>query len=305
MKNNKYIIYKNDLKFRNQRNLDKSKIDWEQNDISDLYDIDHDTLEFRFNESKESNNTDLDLRHLDLISLPKEINLNIFNNLLHLFLSNNKLAGKIDFSKFINLLTLDLDNNSVTEIILPEKLIELSMNNNLLSVLSCNMNLARLKISNNKLNNINFSNKLEIIEIDNNNLNNININNLMYLKRLIIFCNPLNNISISKSIEYIDISETNISEIICTSDTCNLEHLVANKCKNLKYIPKSEKLNKIKNLELINTPIEKLYYYDNFELIILQFNLTKNISKKYKENDANIQIRKNILLVISRGIEIK
>ena len=45
---NKYIIYKNDLKFRNQRNLDKSKIDWEQNDISDLY-----TVKYNWNGDKQ------------------------------------------------------------------------------------------------------------------------------------------------------------------------------------------------------------------------------------------------------------
>jgi Leucine-rich repeat (LRR) protein len=298
MTDRKYVIYQNDLKFRNMRNLDKLKIDWSQNNISHLYDINHDTLEFRFDESKQSNNKDLDLRHLNLLEIPTQINIYFLNNLQYLFLSHNKLSGKIDFSKFINLISLDLDNNNITEIILPQKLIELSINNNSLSLLNCNKNLVRLKLSHNKLNNILLSVNLEILEIDNNNFTNIDISNLSLLKRFIVYSNPLNNITFTPSIEYADISETNISEIICNNVSHNLEHLVANTCKNLKDIPK---FNKLKNLELINTPIDKLYYYDNFELIIVQFNLTKNISKKYEENGANIQIRKNTLLVISKN----
>ena len=296
----KYIIYQNDLKFRNLRNLDKTKIDWSQNNISHLYDVDHDTIEFRLNESNQSNNKDIDLRHLNLLQIPIQIYTSSFNMLQHLFLSNNKLNGKIDFSKFVNLNSLDLDNNNIEEIILPQNLIELSINNNKLCSLNCNNNLVRLKVSNNRLSNITFFDKLEILELDNNNFTEIDITSLSKLRRLIIFCNPLNNIKFTSSIEYADISETNITQIFCNNVSHNLEHLVANTCKNLKDIPK---FNKLKNLELINTPIDKLYYYDNFELIIVQYNLTKNISKKYKENDANIQIRKNTLLVISKGIE--
>ena len=297
----KYVIYQNDLKFRNLRNLDKSKIDWSQNNISHLYDVDHDTLDFRLNESKESNNKDIDLRHLDLLQIPTQIYTTSFNMLQHIFLSNNKLSGKIDFSKFINLNSIDLDNNDITDIILPQNLIELSINNNKLNSLNCNKNLTRLKVSNNKLCNIILSDKLEILELDNNNFNEIDINSLSKLRRLIIFCNPLSNIRFTPSIEYADISETNITQILCNNVSHNLEHLVANTCKNLTDIPR---FNRLKNLELINTPVDRLYYYDNFELIIVQYNLTKNISKKYKENDANIQIRKNTLLVISKGIEI-
>jgi hypothetical protein len=297
----KYVIYQNDLKFRNFRNLDKSKIDWSKNNISHLYDIDHDTLDFRLKESRGGGNKDIDLRHLELLQIPMQIYTSSFNNLQHLFLSHNKLSGKIDLASFTNLVSLDLDNNNITDIVLPQKLIELSINSNLLSFLNCNKNLIRLKVSNNKLTNIQLSDNLEILELDNNRFTNIDINNLFKLRRLIIFSNPLENIKLNPSIVYADISETNISQILYYNVSYNLEHLVANTCKNLKEIPK---FNKLKNLELINTPVDKLYYYDNFELIIVQFNLTKNISKKYKENDANIQIRKNTLLVISKGVEI-
>ena len=295
----KYIIYENDLKFRKLRNLDKSRIDWTQNNISHLYDIDHDTVEFRINESKKTNNKEIDLRYLDIETIPRDIfNILFINNLNYLFLSHNKLNGNIDFSIFNSLQSLDIDFNNITKIVLPNSLLELSTNNNKLIELQCNEKLKRLKASYNNITNIILSNNLEILELDNNKFTQINIDNLYKLYRFIIFSNPLANIKITKSLTYIDISETNISQIAYDNLDCKIEHIVANTCKNLLSIPQFVKL---KNLELINTPINKLYYYNNFDLIIVQFNLTKNISKKYKENNANIQIRKNFLLVISKN----
>jgi hypothetical protein len=294
----KYIIYENDLKFRKFRNLDKTRIDWTQNNISHLYDINHDTLEYRILESERTNNSEIDLRHLDLTIIPQIINTTKFNNLHYLFLSNNKLQGSFNFSGLLNLQSLDLDYNDITNITLPTNLLELSINNNKLTELKCNDKLIRLKASHNILTTINLNNNLEILEVDNNKFIHLNIDNLSKLHRFIIFSNPLINFKITPSLSYVDISETNIKQINYDILNCNIETLVANTCKNLTAIPQ---FNMLKNLEIINTPVDKLYYYDNYELIIIQFNLTKNISKKYKENNANIQIRNNILLVISKG----
>lgn len=298
MEQKKYVIYQNDLKFRNNRNLDETKIDWNQNNIKHLYNINHDTLEYRLKESDENKYIEIDLRELKLTTIPDEIKESKFINLSHLFLSNNNLSEYIDISSLKNLVSIDLDNNHIKKIKLPNGLKELSINNNELTSLELNKKLSKLRSSNNKLENIILNDNLEIIELDNNRIKNININNLKCLEKLIIFSNPLDNINITDSLNYIDISETNITELNLSD---NIISVVANSCKNLKNISKSKSL---KNLELINSPVEKLYYYDNFELIILQLNTTKNVSKKYKENNANIQIRQNILLVISRGLEI-
>jgi hypothetical protein len=298
MEQKKYVIYQNDLKFRNNRNLDETKIDWNQNNIKHLYNINHDTLEYRIKESDENKNNEIDLRELKLINIPNELKTTKFMNISHLFLSNNNLSEFIDISIFKNLLSVDLDNNNIKKIKLPTELKECSINNNALLSLELNKNLIRLRASNNKLEDIILSDNLEIVELDNNRIKNINIDNLKSLEKLIIFSNPLDNINITDSLNYIDISETNITQLNLSD---NIISVVANSCKNLKEITKSKSLQ---NLELINSPVDKLYYYDNFELIILQLNTTKNVSKKYKENNANIQIRQKILLVISRGIEI-
>ena len=297
MTDKKYVIYQNDLKFRNQRLLDESKIDWNQNNIKHLYGVDHDSLEYRIKDSDNNKNIEIDLREMKLNNIPNEIKSNKFINLSHLFLSNNNLTGYLDFSMFKNLITLDLDSNDITKIKLPENLSELSINNNKLEYIECNKKLLRLKASNNNIANISIETNIEILELDNNKIEKLNIDKLNKLERLIIFCNPIKNIKLSSNLTYLDISETNIDNIDYISSD-RLIHLVANSCINLKILPR---LKELKILEIINTPIDKLFFYENFELIILQFNLTKNISTKYKENGANIQIRKNTLLVISRS----
>lgn len=296
----KYVIYKNDLKNREMTNIDINKIDWSQNDIRHLYNTNHDTLQYRLNESKNENNTNIDLTHLKLSNIPTEINNNLYyNNLRHLFISNNNINGLFNCSLFIKLETLDIDNNNIDDIILSENIRELSICNNKLKYIKCNKNLLRLKCSHNEIEKIDFNNKIQIIIADNNKLTNMNEQiNLINLTKLIIFNNPLINLNLSKNITYADISETLISNI---NETELLTHLVANNCVNLKVLPKYKN---IEYIEIIGTPIDKLYFYEKFKLILLQINLTKNISKKYKDSNANIQIRNNILLAITKYNEI-
>jgi hypothetical protein len=294
----KYIIYKNDLKYREDRNIDINKIDWNQNDIKHLMKTDHDTLEYRLNESKNTNYNDLDLEMLKLNDLPTILKINIFINLKHLFISNNNLTGYIDLSFLKNLETLDITNNNINKIIIPNNLIELSACNNSITNFTSSEKLKRLKISNNKITELYIPNTIEILEVNNNLITSYDFSNYDKLNRIIIFSNPLKKISLSKYVLYVDLSETQIENI---SNLYKTEHLVLNNCNFIRNLPQS---NNIKTIELIGTPIDKLYFYTNYELILTQLNLTKNISSKYKESNANIQIRKNLYLVISKGINI-
>lgn len=294
----KYIIYKNDLKFKEDRNLDINKIDWEQNNIKHLMKIDHDSIEYRLKESKNTNFIDLDLEMMKLTSLPTFLNNNIFLNLKHLFLPNNNLTGKIDISYLKNLEILDLTSNSINEIIIPQSLIELSACNNNMTQFIGNNKLKRLKISNNKVSELNIPETIEILEINNNLIKQFNFSKYKELRRLIIFTNPLKNILLPINSTYVDMSDTNLEKIENLHKT---EHLVLNNCKFIRDLPQSDN---IKTLELVGTEINKLYFYKNYELILLQLNLTKNISSKYKDSNADIQIKKNLYLVISRGLKI-
>ena len=298
MTDKKYIIYQNDLKNRTMGKLDIDKIDWNQNDIRHLYNINHDTIEYRLNESEKEKYNYIDLTNINLIQLPVHLNNNLFyNNLLHLFLSNNNLKGKIDVSNFKNIETIDIDSNEITYIILPESLKELSISNNKLKYIKCNFNLNRLKCSSNMIEKIDFNNQIEIVIIDNNNITNLNLTLLDRCKKIIIYNNPLQKLLIPQKLTYLDISETLLSELC---DCTNLIHLVANKCIKLKIL---QKYKNLEYLEIIETPIDNLFFYEKYKLILIQINLTKNISKLYKKNNANIQIRNNILIAISKGNE--
>lgn len=293
----KYVIYKNDLKNKNISNINFNNVDWEQNDIKNLIKTNFDTLEYRLNENEKNM---LDLNNIKLSIIPESIKNNLYyNNLLHLFISNNNLKNDIDFSNFKVLETLDIDNNFINNIILPKSLKELSANNNKLIKLECNKNLLRLRCTNNLLETINLSNIIELLEINNNKIKYLDLSNFKNIDRLIIHDNPLIKLVLTPKLLYIDLSNTQIDELIYNKNNIldyKINHLVCNNCTNLTNIPQ---FKYIEFLEIIGSPVEKLYFYKDFKLIILQINLTKNISKKYKDNNANINIRNNILLTIS------
>lgn len=299
----KYVIYQNDLKFRSSRNLDENKIDWEQNNIKNIYNVDHDSFEYRIKDCIKSNFVDLDLEQMTLQEMPKQIfTNNNFLNLKHLFLSNNNIEGFLDLSYFEKLELIDVDSNKITKIKLPLNLMEFSANNNLIEKIPYLEKAKRFRLSNNKIEHFDkelINKNIEIIEINNNNICNIDLSDFKMLKRFICFTNPLTQIEFSDNLIYADLSET---KIIKLNNLNKIEHIVLNNCPFLKELPKSDFL---KTLEIINTPIQKINFYTNFELIILQMNLTKNISSKYKHINANMKIRKNIYLVISRGIDIQ
>lgn len=294
----KYVIYKNDLKFKNERNIDVNKIDWEQNNIKHLFNIDHDSINYRLDESKTTNYNCLDLEMTNLEKIPEILFSDTFSNLKYLFLANNKLLGNIDLSFLKKLEICDVTDNKITNITLPQSLIELSACNNNITTFTSNNNLKRLKISYNNISVLNLNNSIENLEINNNSMQKFDFSNFEKLKKIIIYSNPLEKIYLPKKCEYVDLSETNINII---DDLYSVEHLVLNNCKNIRTLPTSENIT---TLELINTPVEKLYFYKNYELIVVQLNLTKNISSKYKQSNANIKITKNLYLTISRGLNI-
>ena len=72
MTTKKYIVYENDLKYKQKRNLDKSKIIWYDDNLNYLYsNVDLDTFEYRLAESKKNEYMYLDITNMDLDSFPK------------------------------------------------------------------------------------------------------------------------------------------------------------------------------------------------------------------------------------------
>jgi hypothetical protein len=295
IKDRKTFIYENDLKFKKSRNIDilSDNNEFDTDDLKDRLHLDYDTLEYRLKELVKNNNTSLDLSNIGLINnVLNTLPIN-YSQIKYLFLNENKLEGILDLNKFINLEVVDIEFNSISELILPFNVKELVISNNKLNKLPNNINPIRIKANHNNINILpqSYSN-LELAELSYNNITQIdNFNNL---KRLIIDSNPLDIISNLNKLTYLDVSDTNKVKL---ENLPSITHLVLNSCK-LDILPNFETLEMI---ETINTPIVRLQYFPKFSIILCSHNLTKNISSKYVDvGKAHIKLKHNNLICISK-----
>jgi hypothetical protein len=295
IKDRKTFIYENDLKFKKSRNIDilSDNNEFDTDDLKDRLHLDYDTLEYRLKELVKNNNTSLDLSNIGLINnLLNTLPIN-YSQIKYLFLNENKLEGILDLNKFINLEVVDIEFNSISELILPFNVKELVISNNKLNKLPNNINPIRIKANHNNINILpqSYSN-LELAELSYNNI--IQIDNFNNLKRLIIDSNPLDIISNLNKLTYLDVSDTNKVKL---ENLPSITHLVLNSCK-LDILPNFETLEMI---ETINTPIVRLQYFPKFSIILCSHNLTKNISSKYVDvGKAHIKLKHNNLICISK-----
>ena len=291
----KTFIYENDLKFKNSRNIDilSDNNEFDIEDIKGRLHLDYDTLDYRLKELIKNNNTSLDLSNIGLINNSLN-NLPInYSQIKYLFLNENKLEGILDLTKFNNLEVVDIEFNSISELILPSSVKEFVVSNNKLSKLPNNINPIRIKANHNNINvlPLNYTN-LELAELSYNNITRINT--FDNLKRLIIDSNPLEVINNLSKLTYLDVSDTNKVKL---ENLPNISHLVLNSC-NSENLPYFETLEII---EIINTPISRLQYFPKFTMVLCSHNLTKNISSKYVDiGKAIIKLKHNNLICISK-----
>ncbi len=289
------FIYENDLKFIkiNDMNINSPKVFFDNEETRNNININSLSIDYRLKECKKNSSTSLDL---SLMNIKKEdiFSLDIdYSKILYLFLNDNNLSGEINLSKFSNLEVLDIENNNLTKIILPKSLKELVINNNKLTELPTNINLIRLKANKNNLTILpeEYTN-IENLELSYNNITKIN--NRSKLRRLIIDSNPVELINSLESLTYLDISDTNQVKLY---DLPLIKNLVANSTK-LTEVPNFKTLEVI---EVINTPIKKIQFFEKFDIILCSYNLTKNISSKFVDlGKAHIKVKNNNVICISR-----
>jgi hypothetical protein len=289
------FIYENDLKFLkiNDININSPKIFFDNEQTRNNINLDSLSIEYRLKECKKNSSTSLDL---SLMNIKKEeiFNLTIdYSKILYLFLNDNNLLGEINLTKFNNLEVLDIENNSLTRILVPKSLKELVINNNKLIELPNNINPIRLKANKNNLTILpeEYTN-IENLELSYNNITQVNKKNK--LRRLIIDSNPIEIIESLGSLTYLDISDTNQVKL---NDLPVIKNLVANSTK-LTEIPNFKTLEVI---EVVNTPIKKIQFFENFDIILCSYNLTKNISSKFIDlGKAHIKVKNNNVICISR-----
>ena len=271
MSKNICYIYKNDLKFNNDINMESSEFESENIKIMYKNYKQKPKIELRIEDSKIENYEYLDLSKLEiddkyldeLFKLERIVS--ILKKIKYLDLSNNNLKSSPNISKYKNILYLNISFNEISGKIVDNNLIELSCNNNNLESID-SKSLIRLNSCNNILKSINTPN-IEILIINNNKLN--------YLESYI-------------NLKYLEIID---NQLIKIDNLINLEELYIGN----NNIIKIEMMPKLKVLNCINNPILKIKYFLNLNTLMTS---TPNISSNYKI--ANIsKVKKDYLINFS------
>jgi len=292
----KIIIYENDLKFMDKSDLSSNKIEFASDDIKHKSILNLNTFQYRMQDAEKVNFTMIDFSNLNLENIRGIFDQQCYTNCEILFLNNNRLSGRIDLSNFKKIKIVDVQHNMINELILPTTIIELTANNNNLQKIQSNLDeLERLIINNNKITMIEKYAKLELLECVHNNIEILNT--CPRLKKIIASTNPLKNISPYFVLSYLDIAECPIESIPIFP---NLKHLVASKTKLTELDPK---MSNLEFIEIIGTPIKRLSYFENFDIILCSYELTKSISSKYKNiSNAIINVKHNSIVSISKNL---
>ena len=244
LKKNKCYIYKNDLKFNDEFDLESSE--FESDAVKLIYNNfkNKPKIEFRIEDSILENYKYLDLSKLEiddnylnqLFHLDKIIN--ILKQIEFLDLSNNNLKFIPKLDKYLNIQFLNISFNNISTSIENNNLIELSCQyNNITSIKS--KTLTRLNATNNQITNIDIPNILT----------------------LIISSNKINWIESNLNLNYLECIDNNLTKI---DNMINLEELYIgnNNIVSIKNMPK------LKVLNCVGNPIQKIRYFPNLKILM-------------------------------------
>lgn len=263
----KYIVYENDLKFKNMRNIDPEFAEWHDDTVKEKFGKDFDNVVARLKICKDSGFNYLDLSRLDLEKIPKFTGYTHYNKLInikYLFLNDNKLSSCDDrLECFENLEVLDISFNNIVEIgFLPKKIKEFICHNNNITVLPSHNFVEIIDCSNNKINCLGKYPKLKDLICVENQITLINKYDM--LKKLICRQNPITRIHSQPILDKLDCSETNMNGKI--ENFPNLTGLIC----NFTGITNVSNLESLESLEIVGCKmkipfLKKLKYllFDN------------------------------------------
>lgn len=277
--NKKYIVYDNDLKFRELRNIKKENADWDTENVKEQFGADYDTIVYRLKESKKNGFQNLDFSRLNLEKFP---NLTAYKhyselckNLKYLFLNDNKLRKCDDkIQCFSYLEVLDVSFNEIVEVIfLPKYLKEFVCATNKITNLGNHKYLEKIDCSFNQIENLGYYDNLQDLICNDNKLTKIQSYDT--LNRLICKNNPVVTISKQLNLKYLDCSLTNITNDV--GDFPNLTSLICNFTK----VNDIGKFHKLESLEIIGCNM-KIPYIKTLNILLCQDYESILISSKYK-----------------------
>ena len=242
---NKCFIYKNDLKFNNDMNLENG--DFESDSMVKSIHKNFKNkpkIELRIEDSNMENHRYLDLSRLEidnehlikLFELKRIVE--ILRKIEFLDLSNNNLTKMPDLNAYPNIKFLNVSFNNIDQCINDTNLIELSCHNNKIKT-----------IISNKLTHLNASNNLiEMIDVPK-------------IKVLVISYNKLNWIPSYLNLRYLECIENQITQI---DNMIELEELYIGN-NHLSFI---KNMPKLKVLNCVNNPIQKINYFPKLQTLM-------------------------------------
>jgi len=269
----KISIYKNDLKFTT--NIDLEKSEFESETVKNLYNNNKNKpkIELRIIDSEMEKYEYLDLSSLSLEDnlLDKLLNLEkikfILKKIKFLDLSSNNLTKYPNLSKYKNIIYLSISKNEIAGTITENNLIELTCDFNKITQITSS-SIKKLSANNNMIKSIDLPN-IKVLNINNNQLTELDeYNDLEYLECI-------------------------GNEIKTIKNLFNLQEIYVgnNKLENISNMPNLLILN------CVNNPIKKINYLENVNLILCT---TPVISSRYKisnitkmKGDYIINIEKN------------
>jgi hypothetical protein len=270
--NNKYI-YKNDLKFNN--NFDIENSDWESDMVKDLYENYNKKpkIELRLKDSEMEKYEYLDLSNLSLTTelfhnlMELDKIKNILKKICFLDLSENDLNIFPNLNMYPNIIYLNIGHNNIKGIINNNNLIELSCEFNKITKIN-SLSITKLSAGNNLIEQITVP-KIKVLIINNNNLTEIGeYENLEYFECI---DNKINTISNLFNLEELYIANNNLNSI---SGMFNL--LIFN---------------------CANNPIKKINYFEKMKLIVCS---TPLLSSKYNVNNIS-KIKKEYFIELKQN----
>lgn len=275
----KYIVYRNDIKYKKYRNIDPNRAIWEEDVKHDFNNIDTDSLEYRINECEKEKYVILDLSYTDkncFIKLKLHSKYKyIENNLQHLFAEHSNIEIIPDLNEMTKLETLDISFNNLSNLPkLPKSLVELVVNNNKISQFKNELpNLKRLKVSNNNIASIIYNDSLESIYLNNNPISYIcELPKLYYMN---ISGTKIDNLYRLPLLKFLNCSKTLIKKI---PEMKSLIYLI---CTNSEVADISE-LQTLETLEISNSKIIIIHYMEKLKKLIYFDNGKIKLSSKYK-----------------------
>lgn len=243
-KKNTCFIYKNDLKFND--NIDLENSEFESDSVKYIYDNfkNKPKIELRIEDSKMENYKYLDFSKLDIDDeqLMRLFELErikyILKKIEFLDLSHNKLTMLPNLKKYPNIYYLSVSFNIINQHIHDDNLLELTCHNNQIK-----------SIKSNKLTHLNASyNDIEMIDVPNINVLIISYNKLIWIQSYL-------------ELKYLECIDNQINKI---DNMYNLEELYIgnNKVVNISNMPK------LKVLNCINNRLEKIKFFPKLETLM-------------------------------------